>query len=177
MGVSPVIGSCSDLRVSKGFLVLGRFRGLGGGWRPAALRARTLLRVGAQTSENTLQLYGVHSTQEELFPGVAGLGHGLRRLDIFLSANIFIESGLRATGLVGDHRVLMLSLSDGRFMLFSWQGVVTCPPLPLPKSTPPPSQLFDFIDIKHVGAGAPITSLTMNTSQIGPACNLQEHPL
>lgn len=77
-----------------------------------------------------LQLYGLHVSKEELFPGVVsqlGRSHELRRVDVFLSANIHIDSAIRATGVVGDSRSFLVSLSDGRFMLFSWQGVVGGP--------------------------------------------------
>uniref|UniRef100_A0A061S7S9 Protein ric1 n=1 Tax=Tetraselmis sp. GSL018 TaxID=582737 RepID=A0A061S7S9_9CHLO len=77
------------------------------------------------TSENILQLYGIRAGQSELFPGVVsqlGRSHELHSVDIFLSANIHIDTSIRATGVVGDSRSFLVSLSDGRFMLFSWQG-------------------------------------------------------
>jgi hypothetical protein len=79
----------------------------------------------AQTYNNVLHVYGLHTSKEAVLPAFEQTLGQLRRVDVYLQhSTVLDQSGAHAVDLVCDSRSILIGFSDGTFQLMSWQSQV-----------------------------------------------------
>lgn len=79
-----------------------------------------------QTYNNYLHIYGLHISKELVLPASPLLSSPeLKRHDIYLQYSFPVcSSGATATAVAGDSRSVVVGLSDGNLVAYSWQAKV-----------------------------------------------------
>ena len=78
----------------------------------------------AQTFNNVLHMYGVHTSKESVVPSellaATGAGPELQRMHAFLQHSVSLGDGFACNDITGDSRAVVLGMSDGSLHIYSW---------------------------------------------------------